>query len=110
VLGATEDEVASAQQVVRAVLRHPLLAAARAAGARGALFREAPTTILRDGQLLEGTVDLAFESAEGFTVVDFKTDRAEGDQHAVYVRQVQLYAEAIAEASGKPTRAVLMSI
>jgi hypothetical protein len=52
VLGATEDEVASAQQVVRAVLRHPLLAAARAAGARGALFREAPTTILRDGQLL----------------------------------------------------------
>jgi ATP-dependent helicase/nuclease subunit A len=110
VLGATADEVASARQVVRAVLTHPLLAAARAAAARGALFREAPTTILRDGQLLEGTVDLAFESADGFTVVDFKTDRAEGDLHAAYVRQVELYAEAIGEATGKPTRAVLMSI
>ena len=110
VLGATADEVASAREVVQAVLIHPLLASAREAADRGALFRETPTTIVRDGRLLEGTVDLAFETAEGFTVVDFKTDRAEGDVQAAYARQVQLYAEAIGEATGKPTRAVLMSI
>ena len=43
-------------------------------------------------------------------MIDFKTDRAEGELQAVYARQVQLYAEAIAEATGKPARAVLMSI
>jgi ATP-dependent exoDNAse (exonuclease V) beta subunit len=102
--------VASARDVVRTVLRHPLLEEARAAEARGALFRETPTTSVRDGRLVEGTVDLAFETADGFTVVDFKTDRAEGEQQAVYVRQVQLYADAIAEATGRPARAVLMSV
>ena len=43
-------------------------------------------------------------------MIDFKTDRADEDVRAVYARQVQLYAEAIAEATGKPARAVLMSV
>ena len=110
IVGATAEEVASAADVVRAVLRHPVLEAARQAEARGALFRETPTTVVRDGRLLEGTVDLAFETADGFTVVDFKTDRAEGEQQAIYARQVQLYADAIAQATGKPARAVLLSV
>jgi ATP-dependent exoDNAse (exonuclease V) beta subunit len=37
-----------------------------------------------DGQLLEGNVDLAFETEEGFLVIDFKTDRAEGELQASY--------------------------
>jgi ATP-dependent exoDNAse (exonuclease V) beta subunit len=92
------------------VLNHALLADARRAAERGALLRETPTTIMRDGQLIEGNVDLAFETEQGFLVIDFKTDRAEGELQAAYARQVQLYAEAIAEATGKPARAVLMSI
>jgi ATP-dependent exoDNAse (exonuclease V) beta subunit len=110
IVAAPPDEVASARQMVRAVLGHALIAEASRAGERGALFRETPTTIVKDGQLLEGTVDLAFESSDGFTVVDFKTDRAEGDLQAIYARQVQLYAEAIAQATGKRARAVLMNI
>src|SRR5688572_17812969 len=43
VLGATADEVASAREVVQAVLGHPLLASARSAAERGALLRETPT-------------------------------------------------------------------
>jgi hypothetical protein len=54
---------------------------------------------------MKGPVDLAFESSGGFTVVDFKTDRAEGELQESYARQVQLYAEAIAQATGKPARA-----
>ena len=110
IVAAPPQEIASAQQVVRAVLNHDLLREARQADARGALFRETPTTIVKDGQLLEGTVDLAFETDAGFTVIDFKTDRAEGDRQAAYARQVQLYAEAIAEATGKQARGVLLSV
>jgi ATP-dependent exoDNAse (exonuclease V) beta subunit len=110
IVAAPPEEVAAAQHTVRAVLGHALIAEARRAGGRGALFRETPTTIVKDGQLLEGTVDLAFESSTGFTVVDFKTDRAEGELQESYARQVQLYAEAIAQATGKPARAILMSV
>ena len=110
IVGAPPDEVAAAGLVVRAVLGHTLIAEARRAGVRGALFRETATTIVKDGQLLEGTVDLAFETDEGFVIVDFKTDRAEGELQESYARQVQLYAEAIAQATGKPARAVLMSV
>jgi len=110
IVGAPREEVVAAQQVVRAVLSHELLAAARSADERGALFRETPTTIVMDGQLLEGNVDLAFDTAEGFTVIDFKTDRAEGELQAAYRRQVGLYAEAISQATGRPAKAVLMSV
>jgi ATP-dependent helicase/nuclease subunit A len=110
IFGAPADEVAAAQRVVCDVLRHPLLDEARHAGERGAIFRETPTTIVRDGRLFEGTVDLAFETADGFTVVDFKTDRAEGEAHRDYARQLHLYAEAITQATGKVVRAVLMQV
>jgi ATP-dependent exoDNAse (exonuclease V) beta subunit len=110
IVAAPPDEVTAARQLVRAVLSHALLADARHAAEHGVLFRETPTTIVRDGQVLEGTVDLAFETRDGFTVIDFKTDRAEGDLLAVYVRQVQLYAEAIGQATGKPARALLMRV
>jgi len=110
IVAAPSNEAAAARQVVRAVLSHALIEEARRAEERGALFRETPTTIVKDGQLLEGTVDLAFETADGYVAVDFKTDRAEGELQESYARQVQLYAEAITQATGKPARAVLMNI
>ena len=47
---------------------------------------------------------------DAFVVVDFKTDRAEGDVLDRYRRQVSIYADAIARATGRPTRAVLMKV
>ena len=110
IVAAPAAEVAAAQQVIRAVLGHEVLAQARRAAERGALLRETPTTVVLEGEVIEGTVDLAFETQDGFLVVDFKTDRAEGEALAVYARQVELYAEAIAQATGKPARALLMSV
>jgi ATP-dependent exoDNAse (exonuclease V) beta subunit len=110
IVAAPAVEMVAAQQLVRAVLGHEVLGQARRAAERGVLFRETPTTIVLDGQLVEGNVDLVFETEDGFLVVDFKTDRAEGDLLAAYTRQVQLYAEAIAQATGKPARALLMSV
>jgi ATP-dependent helicase/nuclease subunit A len=110
IVGATPAEIDSAREVVSAVLRHPLLASARAAAGAGRLYRESPVTIVRERELVEGVVDIAFDTTDGFVVLDFKTDRAEGGALASYATQVALYAEAIARATGRPARPVLMNV
>ena len=110
IAAASPLELGSAATVVSTVLRHPLLEAARQADAQGRCLRETPVTLVRDGVLIEGVVDLAFETAEGMTVVDFKTDRAEGELLDQYRQQVDLYGQAIAKATGKPVKAVLMRV
>ena len=110
IAGASADERAAASAMVTTVLEHALIDAARRADAEGCCLRETPITLMRDGELLEGVVDLAFETASGITVIDFKTDRAAGDDLARYQRQVALYAEAIALATGKTATAVLMMV
>ena len=94
-----------------AAWRHPLLARAREADRAGRCRREVPIRLrLGDGGLCEGTVDLAFEERDGWLVVDFKTDRALGLDERVYAFQVALYAEAIAKATNRPARAMLVRI
>ena len=64
-----------------------------------------------DGPLGEGVAVLAFdEDGQGWTVVDFKTDRDLRRGVEIYRRQVGLYAEAIAKATGRPARGVLMHL
>jgi ATP-dependent exoDNAse (exonuclease V) beta subunit len=111
ILGANGDEIAAAQQIARLVLTHPLLRdAARAAG-DGRCYRELPVTCMSDdGLLVEGTADLAYDTGAGFVVVDFKTDRPEGDRLEQYRRQVGWYTAAIARATGKPARGVVMVV
>ncbi|ANM31626.1 hypothetical protein ABI59_21805 [Acidobacteria bacterium Mor1] len=109
ILGADAAEVAAATRSVERVLDHELLAAARDADKRGECRRETPLTLeLEDGTLMEGIVDMAFRDAEGWVVLDFKTDRELGESRTVYERQVGLYAAAIAAATGEPCRGVLL--
>jgi ATP-dependent exoDNAse (exonuclease V) beta subunit len=106
-LGAGDEEAAAAERIATTVLAHPLLRAAARTGGR--VYREAPVTVVReDGMLIEGTVDLAYEADDGFVVIDFKTDRPEGELLARYRRQVGWYVAAIAGATGTPARGVLM--
>jgi ATP-dependent exoDNAse (exonuclease V) beta subunit len=65
---------------------------------------------LPDGAVLEGSVDLAFLDEDGWVVVDFKTDADMGERKAAYQHQVGLYARAIAAATGRPARAVLLTV
>jgi ATP-dependent exoDNAse (exonuclease V) beta subunit len=88
-------------------LRHRVLKAAREAAA---CRREAPVSIVIDGVLIDGQVDLAFETDEGWTVVDFKTDAEIGGADDVYRRQVGLYAQAIARVTGRPSRGLLLRV
>jgi ATP-dependent exoDNAse (exonuclease V) beta subunit len=112
VLGLSDEEAAAAAGVVERLLTHDVLVRARAADARGACRRETPVTCtMSDGTMVEGVVDLAFEEAGEWTVVDYKTDReiaATGEDR--YRRQVALYASAIAQATGLAAHAVLMRV
>ena len=111
VLGAEPSEMAAARQVVEEVLAHPLLGAAARAADQGRCYRETPVTLrLEDGALVEGNVDLAYERDGAMVVIDFKTDRELEGALDKYRRQVQIYASAVATATGRPVRAVLMRI
>ena len=63
-----------------------------------------------DGLLLEGLIDLAFRIEGEWVVVDFKTDKELETGLEVYRRQVQLYAQMVARATGDPARSVLMRV
>ena len=111
-LGASAQECEAAAACVRAALAHPLL---RRAAVAADLRRETAVWWPRaEGGFGEGIVDLAFreEADDGarWTVVDFKTDRDLGERAGRYATQVQLYAEAIAAATGEPAEARLLLV
>ena len=111
VLGAEPSEMAAAGEIVGQVLAHPLLRDAARAADQGRCYRETPVTLrLQDGSLVEGNVDLAYESGGTMVVIDFKTDRELQGALDGYRRQVQIYAAAVAAATGRPARAVLMRL
>jgi ATP-dependent exoDNAse (exonuclease V) beta subunit len=107
-LGASPDEVDAAVAAVTAALAHPIL---RRAAAAKRLRRETPLAImLDDGTLVEGVVDAAFEDADGWTVVDFKTDVEVEGRLEEYRRQVGLYARAIEKATRRRAKSVLLRV
>ena len=111
ILGAATEEIASAAETVHSALAHPLLNYARNAAQQGRCRREVPIA-WRDtnGLLIEGVIDLAFEQAGGWTVIDFKTDEEFGGNEPAYRRQVGMYASAIQATNGARVSAKLMRL
>jgi ATP-dependent helicase/nuclease subunit A len=108
ILGASSQESAAAAAVVSSVLRHELMARARSSPK---LRRETPVTWLqKDGMLIEGVLDLAFDEGDSITVVDFKTDHELAEGESRYRAQLQKYVDAVARATGKQTRGVLLKV
>jgi ATP-dependent exoDNAse (exonuclease V) beta subunit len=111
-MDATAEETDATVTTVREVLTHPLMQRAVAAKT---LRRETPLQHYRkDGTLVEGVVDLAFHEStpefNGWTVVDFKTDREIEKAENRYRAQVAAYVEAIGFATGSPARGVLLVV
>ncbi len=108
VLGAPPAELKAAAAAVEAALRQPLLDRARAAER---CHREYPIALkLGDGRLLEGILDLAFLENGTWTIVDFKTDADLSERGEQYERQLRWYAFGLGQLTGKPVRAVLLSV
>ena len=111
VLGAEPAEIVAARDAVTRVLSHPAIRAAAESERDGGCYREVPMTWrLESGALVEGTVDLAYANGDEMVVVDFKTDRELEGALDRYRRQIQIYAAAIAAATGRPTRAMLIKV
>jgi ATP-dependent helicase/nuclease subunit A len=68
------------------------------------------------GGVLEGFVDLLFEDDDGLVIVDYKTDRIDGEEAqaaaaAASQRQLAAYAVALASSTGLPiVRCVLVFV
>jgi ATP-dependent exoDNAse (exonuclease V) beta subunit len=108
ILNAKPEEVSAAAGVVQAVLTHELMSRA-CASAR--LRRECPITwTQKDGMLIEGVLDLAFDEHDHTTVIDFKTDHELSGGEARYRAQLQKYVDAVASATGRRARGVLFKI
>jgi ATP-dependent exoDNAse (exonuclease V) beta subunit len=103
ILGATTEERDLARQAVAAALAHPILARARTVAD---VYREYPVLLTLEGKLLDGIIDLAYLDGNEWTVVDFKTEETPG----AWVIQVQWYAYALSQLTGKRARGVLLGI
>jgi ATP-dependent exoDNAse (exonuclease V) beta subunit len=108
ILNAGAAEVDASVAIVTAVLRHDLLARARASAS---VKRETPVSWLqKDGTLIEGVLDLAFEEEGRTVVVDFKTDHELAAGETRYRAQLQQYVSAVERATGRPASGVLFRI
>ena len=111
ILGAAAEEIAAAADSAHAALAHPLLNDARNAERQGRCRREVPIAWRsHHGLVIEGVIDLAFEQAEGWTVIDFKTDEEFAGNEPAYRRQVGMYASAIQAANGARVAALIMRV
>jgi ATP-dependent helicase/nuclease subunit A len=107
-LGATPEEIAHAGAAAAGALRHALLGQARKAKR---CRRELPVLLKLEGnRVLEGVIDLAFEDAGKWHLVDFKTDADLAGSRARYERQLQWYALALARLNPEPVTAHLLSV
>ena len=61
---------------------------------------EVSFTMRQEGLMIDGQIDLFFETDEGYEIVDFKTDRQMRAER--YRAQLAMYAEALSTARGKP--------
>jgi ATP-dependent exoDNAse (exonuclease V) beta subunit len=108
ILGATEEEIEAAQQVIENTLSHPLLKRARLASR---CHREFPVILhLDNSRTLEGVIDLAFLESGMWHVVDFKTDEDKPSLSAHYERQIRWYGHAISRLTALPISCHLLFI
>jgi len=113
---APDDERDAAAGIAIKLLTHPRFESARQAEAAGRrVWREAPVSLRLDGkdgdsQLVDGQVDLAYETDQGWVIVDFKTDIEIASAADAYKQQVALYVEAVQRATGKPATGVLLRV
>ena len=114
---ANDQERDAAAVIANGLIGHSRWQAARAAADAGRrVWREAPVSLRIDTDpaapptIVDGQVDLAYETDAGWVVVDFKTDIEIASAQEAYKQQVSLYAEAVSKATGLPATGVLLRV
>jgi ATP-dependent helicase/nuclease subunit A len=96
--------------LVRSALESDVI---RQAVAMGTYWREVYVGVPVGGRVLEGFIDLLFETPAGLVVVDYKTDRSGGDDHEIldrYGPQGASYALAAQLSLGRPVSTCIFLI
>jgi ATP-dependent exoDNAse (exonuclease V) beta subunit len=114
---AKDEERTAAAAMAEALTRHARWQAARAAAAEGKrVWREVPVSMRMAAApgdapaIVDGQIDLAYETDSGWVVIDFKTDVEIASAQDAYKQQVALYADAVAKATGRPAAGILLRI
>ncbi len=114
---ANDGERSAAAAMAVALTRHARWQAARDAAAAGKrVWREVPVSMKMPAErgeppvILDGQVDLAYETDAGWVVLDFKTDIEIASAQDSYKQQVALYADAVATATGRPATGILLRV
>jgi ATP-dependent helicase/nuclease subunit A len=107
-LRAPDAEVKAATDAVEAALAHRLFQAAREAKQ---VRREATLVDhLQNGTIVEGVIDLAYETEDGWVVVEFKTDESIDESLGKYEAQTQAYIAAIQRATGQAVSGFILRV
>jgi ATP-dependent helicase/nuclease subunit A len=69
----------------------------RRAVASGRMWREVPIGAPAQGVVLEGFIDLLFQTDQGYEIVDYKTDEVRSDELDARMDRYRLQGEAYAE-------------
>jgi hypothetical protein len=101
--GADVDEQRAVLEALRALRRHPWIAASKGESRAVPIAARAP-----DGSVLEGTIDLVRE--EGGALVAVRVLFAAGDPTEAQRAEAEIAAAALAEASGKRALAALLVV
>jgi ATP-dependent exoDNAse (exonuclease V) beta subunit len=114
---APDRERDAAAAIAGSLVKHSRWRAARAAADAGRrVWREAPVSLRVSSEpgagvtIVDGQVDLAYETDEGWVVVDFKTDIEIASAEDAYKQQVALYADAVSKATARPAIGVLLRV
>lgn len=114
--GLDSDSAARLNELVRVALSSELLGRVRAAlRAGGRALREFPFVRQNEGGAEEGKIDLMFEEAGGWVIVDYKTDWVSDDPadaerffREKYAAQIQRYVAALERLPVKVAEAYLL--
>jgi ATP-dependent helicase/nuclease subunit A len=103
---ATMEEIAEALRLTANFRRSPLADKARAATRK---LSEFPFIFEAQEALLRGKLDLAFEDSDGWTLVDYKSDRRISEERLeVYKKQLSFYAQGWEELTGETPHQALL--
>jgi ATP-dependent helicase/nuclease subunit A len=103
-------ELGELMDTVQRVRSHPLWVRAEAGGR---MLAEVPFSIRWHGEghtptFLEGVIDLAFREADGWVIVDYKSDRGDdldfARRHGAYRSQLEAYGRAWEQITGEPVK------
>jgi ATP-dependent exoDNAse (exonuclease V) beta subunit len=104
ILDSSEADIGPAIETALDALLHPLLESLSTAAR---IHREFPILLRQGDKLIEGVIDLAFTDGATWTIVDFKTGPADKKRNR---GQLELYRQALAQATGLPVRPILFEI